>query len=406
MKATKSFLKTDKTELYEEMEKDNNNTNLISKNKTKKKGKNTKIKYIVLIIIIIIITLLFFSYLIIKRKKFSKISLEPIFSLYYEKNNIIRNRKAHLDFAINSISIFPSGNIIAYDYNMIILYDTNFNILQEIYAFEDEFNLIKDLDEQKVIINIEIIDENNFILITNYGNLNLYTKEKGKFILKKENLIRNEKISCIVFDSKDNIYALSNDSIKIFNKNKDDNYTMSKKVLIPNMTGRKIYAYFTADKILLLEDKNIIIVKQSSFIIFFKIVNNDSYKLIYIFEEKNINLIETFDEDKLIVLCNNDNLKIISIYENKVFKNIKIEMGRNILKYHKEKGIIVLGTTYQINKGVYCSRIKVLRSDNFEVIQTIEEEKNDFMNGIFILNNGSIGAYYYRGIKIWRILEN
>ena len=394
-----------KSELYEEMEIDNYDLNLTSK-KTKKKVKKPIIKYIILIIIIIIIILFFFVYSIIKRRKSFKISLEPIFYLYYEKNNAIRNRRSHFNFAINSISLFPSGNLIAYDFSMIIIYDTDFNKLQEIFTFEDEFNLLKELDEQKVIISIEIIDENNFILITNYGSLNLYTKQNGIFILKKENLISNEKISRIAFDSKRNIYALSNDSFKIFNKNKDDNYTMSKKVMIPNMTTRKIYEYLRGDNILLLEDKNIIIVKQSNSILFYKIENNVSCKLIYIFEEKKIHLIERFEEDKLIVFYGEVNLKIISIYENKVYKNIKIEKGRSVLKYYKEKGIIILGTTFKISNGVYWSRIKVLRSDNFEVLQTIEEEKNDFMNGIFILNNGLIGAYFFGGIKIWRIAEN
>ena len=288
---------------------------------------------------------------------------------------------------------------------MIIIYDNNFKLLQEIYAFEEEFNLIKDLDEQKVIINIKIIDENNFILITNYGNLNLYTKENNLFILKKENIIKNEKISSIVFDANKNIFALSNDSFKIFKKNKDENYIMSKKIIIPNMIGRQIYAYNNADEILLLEDKNIIIIKQSNSIKFFKKENNNDYILINQHEEKNIHSMERFDEDKLIVIFDYNNLKIISIYENKVFNNIKTDFGTNLVKYYKEKGIILLGTTYQINRGVYWSRITVVRNDNFEIIQTIEEEQNDFLKGIFILKNGFIGAYYYKGIKIWRISE-
>ena len=54
------------------------------------------------------------------------------------------------------------------------------------------------------------------------------------------------------------------------------------------------------DDMLILEDKNILIVKQYNDIKFFDMKNN--FKLIFIFTDKNIISIERFGEDKLIVI--------------------------------------------------------------------------------------------------------
>lgn len=386
-------------EFYEEMENGNQDENIIDKKHVKKTVKKTKIIYFILITFIIVI-LVFLIYLLLNKKKSFNINIEQSLELKYDENNSIRNRKAHEVFRINSVSFFQSGNLIAYDYNMMIIYDNHFNKLQEIYAFEEEFNLIKDINEQKAIVNIEIINENYFILITNYGNLNLYKKENGIFSFKKE-LIKNENISRITLDYKGNIYSLSNDSIKIFEKVDLENYIMKKKIIIPNMMPRYIYAYDKADNIMLLEDENILILKQSNSIRFFDITQN--YSIIYTFEEKNIHSIERFGKDKLIVLNNFDNLKVISIYKNKVLVNIKTEIETNLVKYNKEKDLIVLGTTYKINSGVYRTKIKFLKSDNFNVIKIIENNENSFLNGIFILNNDIIGAWFYKGIKMWKL---
>ena len=402
MELSESLKKDDKNELYDEMEKDNLEENHFKEKNFKKRQKKFNFNYILLIIIIIII-IFFITYLLYKKKNSFKITLKPVLSLEYGENNKIRNRKAHLDFQIHSISCFPSGNLIAYDYNMIIIYDNLFTVKQEIYPFEDEFNLIKDFYEQKIIVNLETIDENNFILITNYGSLFLYTKEEGIFSFKKE-IIKNEKISSIVFDSKGKIFSLSNDSIKIFEKNSDDNYIIIKKIIIPDMVGRMMYASNNNDNILLLEDKNILIIKQSNSIKFFNM--KDNYTLIYTFKEKNIHSIERFGDDKLIVLYNYDNLKVISIYEYKVLKEIKTEIETHLVKYYKEKGIIILGVSYDKRKEIGGSRINILRSDNFELIQTIYEPQYYCIRGIFIHNNDIIGAYFFEGIKTWKIEEH
>lgn len=400
MNVNESNKDTNSSEFYEEMEKGNQNENLMDKKHVKKMVKKKKIIYFIFITFIIVI-LVFLIYLLINKKKSYNITIKQYLSLTYNENNSISNRKAHEEFRINSVSFFPSGNLIAYDYNMMIIYDNLFNKLQEIYAFDEEFNLIKDFKDQKVIISIEIINENYFILIINNGNLNLYKKENGIFNFKKE-IIKNENISRITLDSNGNIYSLSNDSIKILERIDFENYILKKKITIPNMISRNIYSYNNADNILLLEDKNILILKQTNSIRFFDISKN--YSIIYKFEEKRINSIERFGEDKLIALCNSNNLKVISIYENKVFNNIKTEIESNLVKYNKAKDLIILGTTDEINRGVYWSKIKFLRSNNFDVIKIIENNENNFLNGIFILKDDIIAASFYKGIKMWKLI--
>ena len=395
MNVNESNKDTNSSEFYEEMEKGNQNENLTDKKHVKKMVKKKKIIYFIIITFIIVI-LVFLIYLLINKKKSYNITIKQYLSLTYNENNSIRNRKAHEEFRINSVSFFPSGNLIVYDYNLMIIYDNLFNKLQEIYAFDEEFNLIKDFKDQKVIISIEIINENYFILIINNGNLNLYKKENGIFNFKKE-IIKNENISRITLDSNGNIYSLSNDSIKILERIDFENYILKKKITIPNMISRNIEIF-----IHILEDKNILILKQTNSIRFFDISKN--YSIIYKFEEKRINSIERFGEDKLIALCNSNNLKVISIYENKVFNNIKTEIESNLVKYNKAKDLIILGTTDEINRGVYWSKIKFLRSDNFDVIKIIENNENNFLNGIFILKDDIIGASFYKGIKMWKLI--
>ena len=240
MNVNESNKDTNSSEFYEEMEKGNQNENLTDKKHVKKMVKKKKIIYFIFITFIIVI-LVFLIYLLINKKKSYNITIKQYLSLTYNENNSISNRKAHEEFRINSVSFFPSGNLIAYDYNMMIIYDNLFNKLQEIYAFDEEFNLIKDFKDQKVIISIEIINENYFILIINNGNLNLYKKENGIFNFKKE-IIKNENISRITLDSNGNIYSLSNDSIKILERIDFENYILKKKITIPNMISRNIYS--------------------------------------------------------------------------------------------------------------------------------------------------------------------
>ena len=120
MKKVESLNEKSKTEIYEEMDIDNLKENLSLYNKTKKKKPKHIYKLIIsAIIIILIIIISIFLYLNRLNKKTSfEIHLKPLLSLKYDQNNIIRNRKAHIDFGILSISCFPSGNLLAHDYNI------------------------------------------------------------------------------------------------------------------------------------------------------------------------------------------------------------------------------------------------------------------------------------------------
>ena len=404
-KSLKICHNSNENELYEEMEKDNSNhlnEDLISPQKLKKSSKKSniqKIKYLTTTITLTIILITIYLISIKNNKKnFYEFNFKQSSSLKYGKNNTIRNRKAHKDFSIHELQIFPSGNFLAYDIIMIIIYDKNFNILQEMYAFDND--LINMKKESKIIKHIKIIDENNFMIIDYDGDVLLYTKEEGKFIFKKE-LIKNQKIENLVFDSKGKIHSFSNDTIKIFEKNNNENYQLTNKIIIENMKKDSCtYLYAENDEILLLEDKNILIIKKALLVNFFNISNN--YSLINTINERFIYSIERFDDDKLIILYELENLKVVSIYGDKVFKHIQIEALTSSVKYFKEKGIIILGISFERDRMIGGSKIKILRSDNFEEIQNIDTSEYQYVNGLFIYNIDTFGAYFYEGIHIWK----
>lgn len=159
------------------------------------------------------------------------------------------------------------------------------------------------------------------------------------------------------------------------------------------------------DDMLILEDKNILIVKQYNDIKFFDMKNN--FKLIFIFTDKNIISIERFGEDKLLVIGDYNILKVISIYENKIFNKVKTNFELTDVtdvKYIKEKGVIILGGAYEISDRhmrICQSQIQILKNDNMEIIQNIREEKYYSVYGISVLNNGNIAIYHGDFLQFW-----
>ena len=163
------------------------------------------------------------------------------------------------------------------------------------------------------------------------------------------------------------------------------------------------------NKILLLEDKNILIVKELKSISFFNI--SDNYKLINIYKENELLnylfSIDRYDEDKIIVIFNLTSLKVISIKENKVVKFVK-EINKekyvdfHIIRAYPEKNIIILGGSYSIpySLGVI---IQVLRLDNFETIQIIKIPEHYWINGIYLLKKDLIATIFNLGVKLWNI---
>ena len=95
----------------------------------------------------------------------------------YNLNNI--NSIIQYEDCVNSISIFPSGNIISVSGDKsIIIYDIHFNILEQIKNTHD-----------KGICYIEVKDENNFITCLIDKSIKLWIKKENKWILNQ--MIKN-----------------------------------------------------------------------------------------------------------------------------------------------------------------------------------------------------------------------
>ncbi len=145
----------------------------------------------------------------------------------------------HKDW-INSISCFPSGNIISVSNDKSInIYDINLNILQRIENAHDD-----------AIIYVEIKDENNFITCSNDKNIKLWIKNNNEFKINK--IIKNaheDRINKVIYSSNGNLISCSRDkNIKIWKEN-NNNY---ENIKILNHSN---YVY----SLLLFEDKNILI---------------------------------------------------------------------------------------------------------------------------------------------------
>ncbi len=166
---------------------------------------------------------------------------------------------------INSVSIFPSGNIISTSKDKsIIIYDIFFKILQHIQNAHDDW-----------ILYVEVKDENNFITCSYDQSIKSWIKNNNEFKINKIiNNAHDKAIIKVIYCSNDDLISCSwDETIKIWKEN--NNYE-NIKIL---KHSDDIYS------LLLLEDKNILI--SSGW---------DGTKLLNYNEINNINLIKEFKE--------------------------------------------------------------------------------------------------------------
>ena len=398
---------------YEQMEKDNLDIHLIQKGKNinrSPKMKTNKIKIIMTLSIIFFLLLLLHLFFnksnnqkIEQKIKYKNLTLNH--TIDYKKNTI-RNYKAHRDFSAISMNQFPSGNIIVHDKVLIIIYDNKFNELQQIYPFN--VDLLQAKKHFPKIIKLIIKDDNHFIISTSYGSIQLYTKKYDEFILKNE--IKDIKVSNICLNSnKKKLFSLCNDTLIIFEENNNGDFIIAenKNVSLSNIEKEEIIIIRIGNlynDIMLLEDKNILIVKQIDSIKFYNITNN--YGLIYIYKDEGIIQIERFGDDKLLIICNYKYLKIISINENKIINIIKTNFELVDVKYYKENGVIILGGAYEISDRhmrLCESLIQIYREDNLELIEEIRDENFYTVNEINILSDDNVAVCYGDALSFWNI---
>ena len=404
--------KSNNNDVYEQMEIDNLGKQLIQKGKNKKKSSSMKIDKIILKIIIlsiIFLLILIFFFFIYSQNNHHKIEFKNMtlnYTIDYKKNKI-RNYRAHEDFEALSMSQFPSGNIIVHDKVLIIIYDNNFKELQQIYPFDiDRLQAKKHFPKIRKLI---IKDDNNFIISTSYGSIKFYTKKNNEFGLKNE--IKDIAVFNVYLNSnKDKLFSLCNKTLIIFEENNKGDFDIKKNISLSNIENENINIIRIGNlysDIMVLEDKNILIVKQVHSIKLYNMANN--YELIYTYKDEGIIAIERFEDDKLLIICHYNYFKIISIYENKVFNSIKTNFELVDVKYYKDKGIIIFGGAFEVSDRhmrICHSQIGIYRYDNLELIKDIRDEKFYTVNEINILPNGNVAICYGGALTFYNIDEN
>jgi len=316
-----------------------------------------------------------------------------------DKNNKIQLKKCNLQNInsiqphkniINSLSTFPSGNIISVSNDQsIIIYDINLNILQNIQNAHNDW-----------INYVEVIDENNFITCSEDEKIKLWIKKGNKFIFNKIiNNAHERGIYKVIYCSNGNIISCSYDNtIKIWKKYYN-NY-INIKTLTHSDSTSFLSIYNFPDSILLLEDKNILISSGPDGTKFWNLNKDETnYNNIkcyqYIKEVKcywNKGLCR-LDEDRIII-GGDKSLKIISILNKVIIKEINIPFTCYGIILIEDKGIFLIGGK--------SKDIRIYRNDNYECIQIIQNAHDGYINGFVELKDGSIISYSYdMKIKKW-----
>ena len=286
---------------------------------------------------------------------------------------------------INSLSFFPSGNIILVSSDRTIkIYDNKFNIIQNIQNAHLNY-----------IFNCSIKDENNFATCST--DIKIWIKKKEKGILKDDylykinyviNFAHEKTIFKILYCLNGNIISCSEDKkIKIWEENNKNEYTCIKQ--LDHNT--------TITSLLLLNDKNILISSSFQDIIFW---NSNSYeKIIYLNNVncKSSNALQRLDEDRIIVGGDeNGIMKIISVNEINIIFEIYNGFKCWAICVIENKGIFLVA-------GV-SKMIKIYRSDNYECINNVKNAHEFSIIGIIQLNDCSIVSYGENNIlKVWSL---
>ena len=88
----------------------------------------------------------------------------------------------------------------------------------------------------------------------------------------------------------------------------------------------------------------------------------------------------------------------MSISKREIIEQIPINYFCYSIKSINNKGLLLVGGKDQ-NNDIF--NIYVYRSDNYELIQTIENAHKYYTRGFLEINNHLIYSYSYDGIKNW-----
>jgi WD40 repeat protein len=295
------------------------------------------------------------------------------------KNNPILTKvnSVNANSPINSVSFYPSGIFISILQNRsIIIYDINFQILQE----------IKNAHE-KYIIHLDIKDELNFATCSLDLSIKTWYKKEKEYKLNK--IIKNAhslQINQIIYNSKNIITCSQDNTIKIW-EFQNENYQNITTLAHSNFVN----------SILLLEDKKILISSGWDGSKFWNITN---YELLFFLEDCFCiywNSLKRMNDDNIIIGGSQmSNMKIISIKEKKVIKEIKSPF----LSW----GICIIKNMNLILVGGNSKNINIYSAENLECIQIIENAHNNDILGFIQSKNNLIISYSKDStINIWSL---
>ena len=415
------MIKSENIELFEELEQENCNEQIIEKRKKHKKPNSRNKKcflFFILIIIIIPIICILFNidgiknnnnerndkekeiHRIEKNKTRYELKLNHIINFTNDKsgNNIDKKK-----FPIQSLSIFPSGNMISADWISIHIYDNTYNIIQKINVHQVAKNNSRSI--QKKIRKIAIKDDNNFLIYSNDNILKIYTKYENTLFFCKQ-IIPGAYDAIFDFKGRLVIWDINN-IIKIYEEDAKGIYMSIKALDRSRIYNMEKSINKDGDYHLnVLDDKKILVSRDKTSMLFYNVSEN--YKIICGLKENSMYELESLNDNKIMVYYNNT-LKIYGLNVLKVYEIIQtIEVGFEVysIKYCKEIGVILVGGIDKIlDKSVLC----VLKSDNYEILKVIYDLHGHSIKGIYILDNDWVTTVATYGddqiqgypIKIW-----
>ena len=278
---------------------------------------------------------------------------------------------------INSISIFPKGNIISVSRDKSIqIYDSNFVLIQKISEAHKE-----------TIANLHIKNDNIFITCSKDKSIKFWKKENLNNLFYLNQTIQNahlDTIFNIISLPNGNLISCSDDtSVKLWEEINNNRYQL--------MLTLNNYDFIRG--ILFIEEKNIFISSGNEGT---KIYNYNNFNIINYFFAQCIgwNSIKKINNDKFIVGGGNDcNITIISLNENKIIKKIENRFSCWSLHVIEEEGIFLCGGS--------SHDIIIYDINNFQVHQVISDAHYNFIYGFTQLRNGLVISYSNNIIKIW-----
>ena len=299
------------------------------------------------------------------------------YELFKSNFKLIKFINVH-DDRINSISVFPLGNIISVSRDKSIkIFVQQYYILQTIENAHNEN-----------ITFVDIKDDNNFVTCSWDKSIKTWIRNEKLFKLNKTIInAHNYSLNKVIYYSNNNLISCSNNrDIKIWKENNNE-YQLISTLEHSNVVN----------SILLLDDKNILISSGMDGTKFWNCKKEElnNITLIKLFEEVKCNCwngLCRINENKIAI--GENVLHVISLLEQKIINEIKIPFGCYGINSIKDNEIfVVVGD---------CGDIMFYKSENCENFHIIKNAHTKSILGVAVINNILVATYSFdKYIKIW-----